>query len=70
MTRGAFRGFAHDHLFEAQGDATVMTDRIDFSAPFGVLGVLAERMFLTRYLTRLIQARAEDIKREAEERSA
>lgn len=34
-----------------------MTDRIEFTAPFGPLGWLVERVLLRRYLERLIAGR-------------
>jgi len=66
MVRGAFREFTHDHMFEPTETGTQMRDRIRFSAPLGLLGVLVERMILRRYLTRLIEGRSEEIRRAAE----
>lgn len=57
MVRGAFREMIHDHLFEELGDGTRMIDRFRFSAPLGVLGRLAERWFLTRYMRRFLETR-------------
>lgn len=36
---------------------TIMTDRVEFTAPFGFLGRLAENLILRRYLMRLISNR-------------
>ncbi|MBX7445032.1 MULTISPECIES: hypothetical protein [unclassified Arthrobacter] len=36
---------------------TAGTDRVEFAAPLGALGVAVERLFLARYLERLIAAR-------------
>lgn len=67
MVRGAFRRFDHDHLFEpGAGGTTIMTDVFDFSAPFGIIGRLAEWAFLTRYMRRLLVDRNLAIKRIAE----
>ncbi len=66
MTRGAFESFAHDHHFEAHGDETAMIDDIVFRSPLGPLGWLVDRLFMTRYLRRLIEGRCQAIKREAE----
>lgn len=55
QTRGPFRSFRHEHLFESVGDDTVMTDTITLASP--VFGILAERMVLVPYLRRLIIAR-------------
>jgi ligand-binding SRPBCC domain-containing protein len=57
QVRGPFRAFRHEHLFTAAGDGTLMTDQVAFTAPFGVLGRLAERVVLRRYLAQLIGAR-------------
>jgi ligand-binding SRPBCC domain-containing protein len=66
MVRGAFAHFVHDHLFVATSSGTRMVDVIDYAAPGGSLGWLAERLFLTAYLTRFIQRRGLALKRLAE----
>ncbi|MCU1581049.1 MAG: hypothetical protein JWO01_437 [Microbacteriaceae bacterium] len=58
QTRGPFTSFRHEHIFETDGAAgSVMIDRVNFSAPFGVLGLLAERLVLAKYMRRLIEDR-------------
>lgn len=47
MLRGAFRHLRHDHYFEPVDGGTLMRDVIEYAAPFGLLGRLAERLFLT-----------------------
>jgi ligand-binding SRPBCC domain-containing protein len=64
--RGAFAHFIHVHLFTATAAGTRMVDVIDYAAPGGPLGWLAERLFLTDYLTRFIRRRAQMLKRIAE----
>jgi len=59
MQRGAFRTFVHDHYFEPENRGTRMIDVLTFSAPFGILGRIAEKLVLRRYLTRLLARRAE-----------
>lgn len=66
MVRGAFRSFAHQHLFEPAEQGTIMVDRIEFTAPFQPIGAWVERAILVPYLRRLIKGRAREIKREAE----
>lgn len=66
MVRGAFRRFDHDHLFIPQGEATVMTDRFDFTSPGGIAGRAVERLFLTSYMRRLLEERNRVIKEVAE----
>lgn len=62
MLRGAFRSFVHDHYFEPDRNGTRMLDVLTFSAPLGVLGLIAERLFLGAYLTRLLTQRAEALR--------
>ena len=57
QARGPFAAFRHEHVFEADSDATVMVDRVEFRAPGGPVGRLAERVLLGRYLARLIDER-------------
>src|SRR6184192_2827574 len=48
----------HEHHFAEDGrGGTVMRDLFDFAAPFGALGWVAERLILTRYLSRFLEAR-------------
>jgi ligand-binding SRPBCC domain-containing protein len=55
--RGPFKALRHVHEFEATSSGSVMTDRVEFTAPFGVLGRLVERLILRPYLQRLIENR-------------
>ena len=57
QVRGPFRSFRHVHEFREDAGRTVMVDRIEFAAPFGPLGRLAEKLILTRYLRKLIEHR-------------
>jgi len=66
MVRGAFAHLVHDHLFVAAPGGTKMVDVLDYAAPCGPLGRLAERLFLTAYLGRFLRQRAQVLKRLAE----
>ena len=66
MTRGAFRFFEHDHLFESQNGGTLMIDRVTFQAPLGPLGWIAERSFLAPHLRDFLTKRGLALKRLAE----
>ncbi|PTL74651.1 cyclase [Rathayibacter caricis DSM 15933] len=57
QVRGPFARFRHEHLFEADGTGSVMIDRLEYAAPLGPLGGIAERLVVTRHLRRLLQAR-------------
>ena len=45
--RGPFKSFHHEHLFTPVGNGTQMIDRVEFAAPFGPIGRLAERVSFT-----------------------
>lgn len=67
QTDGPFKHFAHDHEFEDLGNGvTRMSDHVNFASPFGWLGRLVDRLYLTGYLKQLITQRAQAIKAEAE----
>jgi len=58
QVRGPFRSFRHVHRFEptVDGRGTLMIDEVEFVAPFGPLGRMAE-VVLGPYLRRLIEMR-------------
>ncbi|MEZ2391863.1 SRPBCC family protein [bacterium RCC_150] len=62
QVRGPFRFFRHLHEFRPDDGGTLMIDRVEFAAPFGALGRLAEKMVLRRYLHRLIEQRNQYLK--------
>ena len=70
MVRGRFARFDHDHYFETDGAETLMRDEVAFASPLGPIGWLVDRLYLTRYLTTLLERRNGEIKREAERRPA
>lgn len=67
MVSGAFKRFHHDHSFEQHGEnTTLMKDVFDFDSPIGVLGKLANHVFLTRYMKRFLTDRNALIQRVTE----
>lgn len=66
MTEGPFKHICHEHVFEAEGDGTLMTDRFAFSAPLGVLGKIAEALFLKNYMKKFLVERNGYIRQVAE----
>jgi len=57
QVNGPFAQFRHEHRFAAEQNATRMIDRIEFSAPLGLIGRVVERLVLAGYLTQLIGRR-------------
>jgi ligand-binding SRPBCC domain-containing protein len=57
QVKGPFRRFHHEHRFMASPGGTTMIDTVTFDAPFGLIGRVAEKAVLARYLRRLIELR-------------
>ncbi|CAL1521232.1 SRPBCC family protein [Chitinophaga sp. MM2321] len=66
MTEGDFSYMKHEHHFKEIGNGTVMIDMMDFGTPYGWVGRLLERVYLRKYMIRLLQLRNETIKDYAE----
>lgn len=68
QVRGIFQELRHVHEFVPLADGrTLMRDTFLFRAPLGFLGRLAEAMFLTGYMRRLLLRRNTYLKHLAEE---
>jgi len=66
MVSGAFRSFRHEHHFEELNGGTLMLDTFAYRSPLGVLGRMADALFLKRYMTDLLEMRNAVIKEYAE----
>ncbi len=67
MLQGAFAWMQHDHFFRARADGTTeMRDVFRYAAPLPVLGAIAERLVLDRYMRNLLRERNEAIRKVAE----
>jgi len=63
---GPLRGFRHVHQFVFEHDATRMVDTFEFGLPWGLVGRVADRLVVERYLRRLLTERAAFLKAAAE----
>ena len=66
MVKGAFHSFTHTHEFIECGTGTIMKDTFSYKSPFGIIGKIADRLFLERYMKNFIANRAKELKRIAE----
>jgi ligand-binding SRPBCC domain-containing protein len=66
MLRGAFSTMHHTHRFEQNPEGTIMIDEFHFTAPLGLLGRMAEWLFLTRYMKNFLIERNRVLKQLAE----
>ncbi len=67
MVRGTFRSFTHVHEFKNLDGGTIMLERFSYKSPFGLLGRLADKLFLERYMRTFLLERALYLKRVAEQ---
>jgi len=66
MEDGHFKSFKHEHFFQSEKDYTVMIDRLEYDTPFGILGVIFDKIILKKYLTNFIIHRNNILKTVAE----
>ncbi len=66
MEKGIFKRFKHEHIFKEDQGQTLMIDVFDYESPLGILGQIADKLFLKKYMQNLLQKRNETIKEFAE----
>ena len=66
MTKGAFKSMKHRHEFRVLGAQTLMTDTLTWVSPFGVLGVLLDKILLERHMRNFLIERNAKLKSAAE----
>lgn len=70
MVKGAFHSFTHTHEFIESGTGTIMKDTFSYQSPFRVIGKIADRLLLERYMRNFIVDRANELKKIAEKSQA
>jgi ligand-binding SRPBCC domain-containing protein len=66
MVQGDFKSLRHEHHFKKIDNGTLLIDIFIYESPYGGLGRLADRLFLTRYMKNLLERRNKTIKEYAE----
>lgn len=54
---GPYRMWHHEHIFEPKDSGVLMTDRISYKLPMGILGRLAHSVFVRKKLRRIFEFR-------------
>ncbi len=62
MVQGAFTWLTHDHIFERQGTGTLMRDVLRWRSPLGILGRIADALFLERHMTWFVTTKQQQLK--------
>lgn len=68
MVTGAFTRFKHEHIFAEADGVVIMTDVFDYTSPYGMLGRIANILFLKRYMAKLLTERNRIVKEYAEDK--
>lgn len=66
MEEGKFKTFRHEHFFEEKNEVTIMTDKLQYETPFGIIGKLFDVLFLKKHLTQFLLERNKILKETAE----
>lgn len=66
MVSGAFKSFKHEHHFARVDQGTLMTDHFHYQSPLGLLGHLADFLFLKEYMKNFLTKRNQVLKQYAE----
>lgn len=66
MVKGPFASLRHVHEFSEDGSVTVMRDTLTWRSPLGVLGILADRLFVTKHMRDFMITKQAELKAYAE----
>jgi ligand-binding SRPBCC domain-containing protein len=66
MVKGDFISFHHEHHFKAAENGTIMIDLVNFATPYGIIGKIANSLFLASHIEKLLIKRNSVIKDYAE----
>ena len=66
QVKGDFKKMRHEHHFKQCDNGTIMIDLLEFETPYGSFGRFVSKVFLTRYMKKLIEQRNLAIKEFAE----
>jgi len=66
QVKGDFKMMKHIHHFKPCDNGTIMIDVVEFEAPYGNVGKLFNKLYLTTYLKKLIEQRNKVLKDVAE----
>ena len=59
---GPYKFWYHQHFFEVHENGVKMTDIVSYGLPFGILGRIAQKLFVGKKLMQIFQHRKQSIK--------
>jgi len=66
MKKGHFKWLKHEHIFKHENGVTFMIDKFCYQTPYGIFGMLFDRLLLKKHLTTVLEKRSVQIKKLAE----
>jgi len=66
QVKGDFKMMKHVHHFKPCDNGTIMIDLLEFEPPYGTVGKLFSKLYLTRYMKNLLEQRNKILKEFAE----
>ena len=57
QVKGPFKKWEHKHCFEKENGNTLMTDKINYELPFGLIGRAADKLFITKMIEKQFEFR-------------
>ena len=69
MEEGKFKTFKHKHFFEEKNGVTIMTDKLQYETPFGIIGKLFDVVFLKNHMIHFLLERNKVLKEISENNS-
>lgn len=60
---GPYSMWHHEHFFEANENGVMMTDKVSYKIPFGILGHIAQKLFVKRQLKQIFDYRVEALEK-------
>jgi ligand-binding SRPBCC domain-containing protein len=63
---GDFSSMKHQHFFKPVENGTIMIDVFSFKTPYGFIGKILNKLYLSNYMKRLLEERNKQIKEIAE----
>jgi ligand-binding SRPBCC domain-containing protein len=66
MVHGTFSSLRHLHEFFIDGECVLMRDTLTWRSPLGLLGTVADRVFVERHMREFIRTKQSELKKYAE----
>jgi ligand-binding SRPBCC domain-containing protein len=70
MVKGAFASLRHVHEFVVDGASVLMRDTLTWRSPLGLLGVVADKLFVEGHMRAFMVKKQSELKRYAESTTA